>query len=483
MSRLENLEPALLWKHFIALSAIPRGSKNEAAACQYVVEQAKRLGLECVQDQVGNVLVRKAATPGREKSPVIVLQGHVDMVCEKNEGTQHDFTKDGLKLQLEGEWMKATGTTLGADNGIGAAAALAVMESKEVKHGPLEMLFTIDEETGMTGAFGLSPDLLKGNKMLNLDTEEEGAVYIGCAGGMDSVAVKAMRRVAPGASKSAYRVKVTGLKGGHSGLDIHTGRGNAIKLLARLLRKLVASHKIEIAALDGGSKRNAIPREAFATIYFDKASEAAIKGELEKLQSDLRAELGIADPGVVLQLEPLQGDQGKVFQAEECAIALQFLHVGVHGMLAMTPDIEGLVQTSSNLGIIETRGDELVVSMSHRSSIDSAKKDVGAMVAGLCQLAGFKVEQSAGYPGWKPNLGSELLKSAKRSHAELFGKEPLIKAVHAGLECGLIGEKYPKMEMISFGPTIVGAHSPDERVNVPSVANFWKYLVRMLETF
>ncbi len=478
---LETLEPKALWKQFIALSNIPRGSKNEKAAVAYVVSEAKRLGLPYTQDAVGNVVVTKPATKGREGGKTTVLQGHLDMVCEKNEQTRHDFTKDPIRLKIVDGWVKADGTTLGADNGIGVATALAVMEAKDLSHGPLEFLFTIDEETGLTGAFNLQPGCLKGTQLLNLDTEEEGAVYIGCAGGMDSMARRRVSLQAPGAGKKSHRLKVAGLKGGHSGLDINTGRGNALKILARALRAFTPAFGLEVASLDGGSKRNAIPREAFATVYVDPARVEALKAELAGLQKALRAELGKADPDVELFLEPVE-HQGKVIAPTHASAIVSFLYACLHGTLAMTPDIPDLVQTSTNLAIIETKGDLVEVQMSHRSSVDSAKKDVGAMIAAYCDLAGFAVEQGAGYPGWAPNVSSPLLGVAKRVHKELFGKEPLVKAVHAGLECGIIGEKFPGMDTLSIGPTITGAHSPDEKVEIHSVETFWKFVVTLLQT-
>lgn len=478
---IENLEPKLLWKHFAALSAIPRGSKNEAAAAAYVLAEAKRMGLPAKKDAVGNVIVTKPASPGRENAPVLVLQGHLDMVCEKNEATVHDFTKDGIKLLVNGEWLHADGTTLGADNGIGAAAALAVLESANIKHGPIEALFTIDEETGMTGAFGLDKKALKGTMMLNLDTEEEGAVYIGCAGGMDSVAKRKFKPVPSTKGKKALRIKVTGLKGGHSGLEIATGLGNAHKILARALKLTMDTRGLELVSFDGGSKRNAIPREAFAIVYCPDSAKAALKKDLAKLEADCRAELGAVDPGLEILVEPVKTAATDVMKEKDARILVDFLHGCLHGTLAMTPGMPELVQTSTNLAIVETAKNTVTVSMSHRSSIESAKRDVGAMIKGYCEMAGFQIEQGTGYPGWKPNLDSKLLASAKEIHKELFRVEPHVKAVHAGLECGLIGEKFPRMDMISFGPTIMGAHSPTERVNIKSVESFWKYLVRMLE--
>jgi dipeptidase D len=477
---LNELEPKLLWNHFLALAAIPRGSKNEQAVAAHVVAEGKRLGLPVKQDAVGNVLITKPGTKGKESAPTMILQGHLDMVCEKNSDVAHDFTKDPIRLVRDGDFVRASGTTLGADNGIGCAAALAVLESKDVAHGPLECLFTIDEETGMTGAFHLSADFLKGKRMLNLDTEEEGAVYIGCAGGMDSVARTRAALVAPGAGKAGFRLKVTGLRGGHSGVDIHEGRANALKFLGRALRRTVSRFGLEVASVDGGSKRNAIPREAFALVAMAPAQADAIGKELAALTAELRAEYGKIEPGITIAIEAAGAAPAKVFAAADTARIVNFLHASIHGMLAMSPDIPGLVQTSTNLAIIETAGDVVTVSMSHRSSVDSAKKDVGQMIAAHCELAGFTVEQGDGYPGWAPNVSSPLLKLSKEVHAKLFGKEPEIKAIHAGLECGIIGEKYPGLDVISFGPTIQNAHSPTEQVSIPSVAGFWKYLQAFL---
>ncbi len=477
---MNSLEPKLLWKHFLALSAIPRGSKNEEAVSRHVADEGKRLGLPVKQDSVGNVLITKPATRGKESAPTTILQGHLDMVCEKNSDVAHDFTKDPIRLVRDGDFIRASGTTLGADNGIGCAAALAVLESTDLSHGPLECLFTIDEETGLTGAFHLSADFLRGTRMLNLDTEEEGAVYIGCAGGMDSIATTRATLVAPGPGKKAFRVKVIGLRGGHSGVDIHEGRANALKFLGRVLRQTLTPFGLEVAALDGGSKRNAIPREAFAVVTMDPAKAGDLAKALAVLTGELRAEYGKIEPGISIEVEPFAQAPAKVFSGTDARRVASFLHASLHGMLAMSPDIPNLVQTSTNLAIIETAGETVTVSMSHRSSVDSAKKDVGHMIAAHCELAGFTVVQGDGYPGWAPNVHSPLLQQAKEVHARVFGKVPEVKAIHAGLECGIIGEKYPGLDVISFGPTIQNAHSPTEQVSIPSVAGFWKYLSAML---
>ena len=475
---LSGLEPKLLWDHFAALAAIPRGSKNEAAATAHVVAVAARLGLPAKVDSVGNVLIRKPGTKGLESRPAVVLQGHLDMVCEKNSGTAHDFTKDPIRLVVDGDLVKADGTTLGADNGIGCAAALALLESKDVAHPPLECLFTIDEETGLTGANALAPDFLGAQRMLNLDTEEEGAIYVGCAGGLDTLAATKVARATPAAAAAPYRISVTGLRGGHSGCDIHEGRVNALKVLARAVSE-AERHGFAVATLDGGSKRNAIAREGFATGWADPAKEPELKTALAMLEADVRSEAGRFDNPVNVGLERVDAAADPM-AASDAKRVVGFLHAAPHGVLGWSPDIPGLVQTSTNLAIVETKGDEVTFATSQRSSVESAKKDAGRMVATSMELAGLEVRQGDGYPGWKPNVSSPILGVAKEVHAELFGREPEVKAIHAGLECGIIGEKFPGMDTISFGPTIRNAHSPDECVSIASVENFWKYVTALL---
>ncbi len=475
---LAGLEPQLLWDHFAALAAIPRGSKDEAAATAHVVAFGTRLGLPVKVDSVGNVLITKPGTKGLEDRPPLVLQGHLDMVCEKNSGTVHDFTKDPIRLVVNGDEVKADGTTLGADNGIGCAAALALLESTDIAHPPLECLFTIDEETGLTGANALDPSFLSAKRMLNLDTEEEGAIYVGCAGGLDTMASTAVERVAPAAGASAYRIAVTGLRGGHSGCDIHEGRVNALKVLARAV-SAAETFGFAPATLDGGSKRNAIAREGFASGWLDPVREADAKAALAKLEADVRSEAGRFDNPVSVGLERVDAAPNPLSPADAKRV-LGFLHAAPHGVLGWSPDIPGLVQTSTNLAIVETKGDVVSLATSQRSSVESAKKDAGRQMATAMELAGFAVKQGDGYPGWKPNVSSPILGLAKDVHAELFGKVPEVKAIHAGLECGIIGEKFPGMDTISFGPTIRNAHSPDECVSIPSVQNFWTYLTALL---
>ena len=478
---LNSLEPRLLWKYFLALSQIPRGSKNEAAAALWVAEQARALGCDVIQDEVGNVIARKAATPGREQAPITALQAHVDMVCEKNEATVHDFLTDPIALVREGDILRASGTTLGADNGIGVAAALAVLASKEIKHGPLEVLITVDEETGLTGANHLKGGLLKATYLMNLDSEEEGDLTIGCAGGIDTMATRHVTLVPATPGKASYRLKVMGLKGGHSGMEINQGRGNSLRILGQLLYTLAPKFGLEVATLTGGNKRNAIPREASALVFLDVKHEAAVKAAVTAIEQELRSALGSFDPGLVLTLEPVATELTQVFSAEDTRKCALFLFTMLHGVVANSAAIPGLVQTSTNLAMINTQGADVVVSMSQRSSIESSKFTVADQVSAVCELAGFGVKRGDGYPGWQPEPTLPLVKLLGDVHTEVFGKAMGIQAIHAGLECGLIGEKYPEMQMVSFGPNMWDVHTPDEHVSIGSVANFWKLLVAVLE--
>lgn len=478
-SALQNLEPAVVWKHFDALASTPRASKKEAAVRDYVLAQAKRLGLEATVDAVGNVVVRKPAAKGRESAPVTALQGHLDMVCEKNEGHPHDFDKDPIRIVRDGDWLKADGTTLGSDNGVGVAAALAVMESTDIAHPPLEFVFTIDEETGLTGASEFPNGVLKSHYFLNLDGEEKGTLCIGCAGGINTRATRKVTLRAPKLG-AARRIKVSGLKGGHSGVDIHQGRGNAVRILGRVLQEVSEKLPIEIAQLQGGSAHNAIPREASAVVTLDPAKEQDFKAVVEKCDADLRAELGAFDSGVKIAVEPAANPSQVLDTADGNAVVnlLVTLH---HGVLAMSPDIPGLVQTSTNVATVSQKGDQVEVVTSQRSAIESSKFATARMIATVCKAAGFDVIHGSGYPGWKPEPNSDLVKKARVVHEQVLGKDPELVAMHAGLECGVIGEKHPGMQMISFGPQIENPHSPNERVQISSVEPFWKYLKAVLE--
>jgi len=476
---IEDLEPKALWKHFAALSAIPRASEKEAAARAYVLGEAARLGLESTQDAAGNVVVRKPARPGREGAVGAVLQGHLDMVCEKNEGTAHDFDKDPIRFVRNGDWLTADGTTLGADNGVGVAAALAVMESDDIAHGPLEFVFTIDEESGLTGAAEFPGGVLKSKYFLNLDNEDEGTLCIGCAGGMDTLARRKVER-RPFAAGAGWRVKISGLLGGHSGVDIHKGRGNAVRILGRVVQQLVEKLPIAVAALEGGSRRNAIPREASATVVIDGAHEQEMRALLATAEAEIGAELGAFDPGLKISMESTTHPGQVLSDADARAIA-GLLASQHHGVLAMSPDIPGLVQTSTNLAVVSTKDDRVEIETNQRSAIASAKKDAANMVAMIFRMAQFQVEHAVGYPGWKPEPASEIVRLSRAVHQEALGKDPELVAMHAGLECGVIGEKYPGMQMISFGPQIEAPHSPSERLKISSVEPFWKLLKGVLE--
>ncbi len=474
-----ELDPKVIWKHFDALTKIPRPSTKEAAARNYVISIAEKHGLEHVQDKAGNLVVRKPAKPGREKAPMAALQGHLDMVCEKNEGTHFNFDTDPIQVVRREDWLYADGTTLGSDNGVGVATALAVMESNDINHGPLEFVFTIDEETGLTGASDFQPGLLKSKYFLNLDGEEKDTLCIGCAGGINTFARRKITRK-PAPSGAPLRIKVSGLRGGHSGVDIHLGRGNAIRILAQTLQSLMSKFTVELADIKGGSAHNAIPREASAVVVVESAKEADVKKAVVSLESDAQSALGSFDSGLKISVENTAAPKEVLDHGDAKAIAdlLSTLH---HGVLAMSPDIPGLVQTSTNVATVSLSSDQVEVVTSQRSAIESSKYTAAAMVSTVCNLAGFKAEQATGYPGWKPEPGSDIVRISREVHKEVLGKDPGLVAMHAGLECGVIGEKHHGMQMISFGPQIENPHSPNERVQISSVESFWRFLKVLLE--
>jgi len=477
---IEGLKPERLWHYFYEISQIPRESKNEAKAAEYIMNVAKQLGLKHKQDEAGNVLVSKPASPGKENSPTIVLQGHLDMVCEKNKDTVHDFSKDPIELIRDGEFIRAKGTTLGADNGIGIAAMLAIMEAKDIEHPPLEFLFTVDEETGLTGASALEKGFLTGKIMINCDSEEDNALYVGCAGGKDTEIFLSMELDKPPFGYSPYRIKVTGLKGGHSGLDIHLGRANAIKLMTRLLWNLLIEEvDFRLFHIDGGSKHNAIPRECEVRLIVKDVE--GLKNVINSFKETVAKEYeGIEDNIQIVITE----DEEKPLKVLETNFQEKFiclLYSIPHGVIKMSQHIPGLVETSTNLATVKVIDLTLKIGTSQRSSVKSEINDIANQVKACGVLAGAKVKQGAGYPGWTPNMDSEILKLMKATYKELFGEVPEVKAVHAGLECGIIGEKFPGLDMISYGPTIIGAHSPDERVNIKSVEKFWKLLTGVLK--
>jgi dipeptidase D len=481
-SAIEGLEPQLLWKHFAALSRIPRGSKNEAAAAQFVLDTARQLGLPARQDAIGNVLVEKPAAPGWEQRPSVCLQSHLDMVCEKNADKVHDFTKDPIELVRDGEVVRANGTTLGADNGMGVAAALAAAEDRSLEHGPLELLFTIDEETGLTGAQHLEPGFVRSHILLNLDSEAEGEIYVGCAGGMDTLGSWNVAREPAKPNTVALELRVTGLRGGHSGLEIDKGRGNALKIANRVLIALAEQAGARLVSIRGGSKRNAIPREAFATFCVPKSRAGRARKLVARWDRVVREELGPVEPDLGVSVTEAGGDGLQVLKRKSQKQILQTVSALPHGVIKMSAAISWLVETSTNVAVATTEGDTITLATSQRSSVASEIEEIAQTVRTIFALGGATVSQSDGYPGWKPNMKSPTLKKAIALYASLYGKEPEVKAVHAGLECGIIGEKYPGIDMISFGPTMQEVHSPQERVYVDTVPKFWGFLAALLKT-
>lgn len=477
---IEKLEPRNVWKNFYAINQIPRCSGHEEAVGQYITDFAQRLGLSWKKDEVGNIVISKPATAGMENRPACVIQGHLDMVCEKNKDTEHDFNKDPIKMLVEDGWVTADGTTLGADNGIAVAMGMAIMEATDIPHPPMEFLFTVDEETGLTGANSLRSDFVQGRVLLNIDSEEEGALYIGCAGGQHTILKKKIEWTDRHSDHKTFLLKVSGLRGGHSGLNIHEGFGNAIKLLARILYNLKNEFHFHIAAIDAGSKHNAIPREAEAIIDIPADGSDRLANIAADFQTIFKEELKFVDAGVTVTVEK-QPAPAKVFSTDFRDTLIGVLYAMPHGVMAMSHAVEGLVETSTNMAIIETKDEVVEMLTSQRSSVASSIKDIADKVSALGELGGFQIEQGGGYPAWAPNPDSALLKVCKDIYAGKYGNEPQVKAIHAGLECGIIGEKYDGMDMISFGPDIEGAHSPDERIRIESVQHVWDYLLEILK--
>ncbi|MBN2134625.1 MAG: aminoacyl-histidine dipeptidase [Acidobacteria bacterium] len=480
---LKGYEPEALWRYFEEISAIPRPSGHEKAASDYMVGIAKKLGLEYEQDENNNVVIRKPATKGREKDTPVVLQGHLDMVPEKNKDKVFDFEKDGIQLMIDGDWLTADGTTLGGDNGVALAAALAVLESKDISHPPLEALFTTEEETGLTGAMTLKPGFVKGKILLNIDSEEEGVVFIGCAGGTDTTGrIKIDWKDAP-KEYEPHLLFVSGLKGGHSGLEINQQRGDAIRIIARVLWHLDHELKIGIASIIGGSKRNAIPRETESVIYIPKGKLDEAKKIVKRVFDDIYKEIKTQDPGLKIEIMDVESKpDGKVYSDKFKDQLFKLLYAIPHGVLEMSKDIEGLVQTSTNLAIISHQDkDTLMIQTSQRSSIESSKVFHASQVESIMLLAGMNVKHENAYPAWTPNVDSAILKVAKKVWKDTRGSELDVQAIHAGLECGIIGEKYEGMDMISFGPNMHDVHSPDERLNIPSSQRVFDYLVDLLK--
>jgi dipeptidase D len=478
-SALTELQPSHLWKHFAKILTIPHCSGNERAFGDYIVSFAQGLKLAARKEKVGNVLVSKPATPGHEGAAGVILQGHMDMVGEKNSDVAHDFAKDPIRAEIKGDWVQAQGTTLGADNGIGVAACLAVMEDSSLVHGPLEFLFTVDEETGLTGANRIEKGSLKGTRLINLDSEEEGTFTIGCAGGADSEIAYPLARKKT-ASKDLFRLKIYGLRGGHSGLDINQGRANAIKLLARMLREAQDTARFDLVGLEGGNKRNAIPREAWAAVACPPAGTRALAAAFKRSFERIQAEYQTVEADAKYAFGRTEDGKALALTADCQRGLLNYILAIPHGVVAMHPEIKGLVETSTNLAIIRTGKSQVDIICNTRSSVGSALEATRLVLKAVAELAGAKINAKNGYPGWTPDLQSPLLASLKQLYRRKFGTDAAVVAVHAGLECGIIGKKFPGMDMISFGPTMEHPHSPDERVNVASVGKFWEFLTAVL---
>ncbi len=473
-----DLQPAAVWRHFATLCAIPRPSKAEDALREHLHTWAVAKGLDAQVDGAGNLIVRKPASPGREAAPGVVLQAHLDMVCQKNADTDHDFTRDPIRPVLKDGWLVAEGTTLGADNGIGVALILAVLEDSRLVHGPLEALLTVDEEAGMGGAQGLAPGVLQGRLMLNIDTEDWGEFYLGCAGGLDVNVARPGTPAALPAGHEVWQIALTGLRGGHSGVNIHEERGNAIKLLVRVLRDLEARFPLRLASLDGGTARNALPREARATIALPADRGEALGKALAGWQATLRQELAGVDAGLSLGYNPASIDA--VLAPAEQAVWLASLHASPHGVRRQSLAVPGVVETSNNLGMASIGPDGGSCNFMVRSLIDSGSEALADEIVSLFALSGTAASKSGHYPGWAPNPASPLLARCQRVYARDFGGESVVKVVHAGLECGIIGAKYPGMDTVSFGPTIRGAHAPGERVEIAAVGKVWRLLTAIL---
>lgn len=477
---IKNLDPKAVWANFYSLTQIPRPSKHEEQVSKFVADFGRKLGLETIVDEVGNVIIRKPATPGYEDRQGVVLQGHLDMVPQKTPETQHDFLKDPIDAYVDGEYVKARGTTLGGDNGMGAAMAMTVLADKELKHGPIEALFTVDEETGMTGANALKPGVLKGAILLNLDTETNGELYVGCAGGLDANLNIPINHEALPADRTPLKLEVANLKGGHSGVDIVLGRGNAIKLLLRWINHL---DKFDVRLMDfeGGNLRNTIPREAYAIIAVPKSQLAEVGKALEQEAARMKAELEGTEPGLRLTQGAVACPNAKMFTKESHQRVVRGFLVCPNGVIRMSDAVPGLVETSSNMAAIKVVGTHVEVLCLMRSSVETAKEALAEQMQAAVELAGGSAAFSGGYQGWKPNVHSAILQVMKDVYKQLHGVEPAVVAIHAGLECGIIGGKYPQMDMISFGPTVLYPHSPDERVEIVTVQDTWNFLVHTLE--
>ncbi len=475
-----KLKPQDLWKNFAKLNAVPRASKKEERVIAFMKEFGKNLGLETLEDEVGNVIIKKPATPGMEDRKTVVLQSHLDMVHQKNADTDFDFDTQGIEMYVDGDWVKAKGTTLGADNGLGVATIMAILESKDIPHPAIEALFTIDEETGMTGAMGLKGGLLKGEILLNLDTEEDDEIGVGCAGGIDVTATRTYKEIATPKSKTGFLIKVKGLQGGHSGMDIHKGLGNSNKILNRLLYKGLKGFGMMISEIDGGSLRNAIPRESKAIVAVDSQHKSNFEKTVKELSKDIRKELKTMEPELLIEIKETETPQ-KVMELPTQDLLVKALYAALNGVYRMSADIPDLVETSNNIARVIVKDGNVKIACLTRSSVESSKMDLANTLKSTFELAGCHVEFSGSYPGWAPNMDSAILKVMENLYVKMNNKKPHVAACHAGLECGILGTNYPEMDMISFGPTIRGAHSPDERASISSAQKYYKFVLEILK--
>ena len=475
----KDLQPASVFHFFEEICQVPRPSKKEGKIRQYLTDFAQSHKLEYKVDEAGNVLIRKAASRGKENLKTVVLQSHMDMVCEKNGDVAHNFETDPIETYIDGEWLRAKGTTLGADNGIGMAAELAVLAAEDIEHGPIECLFTVDEETGLTGAFALKEGFMNGDILINLDSEDEGELFIGCAGGAGTTAEFPCPTVKVPEGYFFFRVAVKGLTGGHSGDDINKNRANANKLLNRYLTAMMQRYGMCLCEIDGGNLHNAIPREAWAVCAVPMAYKEAVRVDLNIFLAEVEEEYSATEPNLSMELES-ETPRAEMMEPEAMKRFLLAIYAVHNGVYAMSQDIPGLVETSSNLASIKQKEGKIIVVTSQRSSILSSRKDMSQMVRAAFELGGAVCVTADGYPGWKPNPSSEILSVAVESYKRLFGTEPKVKAIHAGLECGLFLEKYPSLDMVSFGPTLRGVHSPDERMLIPTADKFWRHLLDVL---
>lgn len=478
---VKDLKPELIWKCFDEITKVPRPSCHEEQIRDFLLKFAADNNVEAHTDKVGNVVMRKAATPGHENAPTVILQSHMDMVAEKNNDVEHDFLKDPIVTYIDGEWVKAKGTTLGADNGIGMAAAMAVMIDNTLVHGPVEALFTINEEIGLEGAQNLGKDMITGTMLLNLDSEDDGEIFVGCAGGIDTTATFHYKRSYTPENFRYMRVSVSGLLGGHSGSDINLGRANANKIIARFIWECSQRWDITVCSFEGGNLRNAIPREAYSVFGIHSDHHEELMRHLNKYAAEIRNEYEGVEPAMDLRIEDAERPEFCMDSATSVSL-IRAVYSAPHGVYSMSRDLEGLVETSTNLASVKfVDDDKIVVTTSQRSSVESRKEDMAGQVEAHFQLAGAEVTHSDGYPGWAPNMKSTIMKISADAYEELFGVKPAIKAIHAGLECGLFLSKYPGLDMVSFGPTMTGVHSPDEKLLIPTVEKFWRHLCRVLE--